>query len=440
MIIPTYMTGKKVAILGLGRSGMASAHALITASATVYAHDDHSPPPFVDGMVARPPDEWPWHRLDALVISPGIPVVYPKPHPAARLAQHHNVPIISDIEMLMHAKPKAKIIGITGTNGKSTIAALTAHILRENGIKTVLGGNIGTAVLDLDDPGAGGVIVLELSSYQLDITPSLRLDAAAIANITPDHLDRHGGWQGYVESKALIAKAVKKPGTLIIGHDEACGEIAKRYPEVARPIDRPCVRDVLRPPSLRGEHNAENIATALQLINAAGITIDADAIDKALVSYQGLPHRMEWIGQRDSIDFINDSKATNGVATAKALQSFPIIYWIAGGQMKEDGLGEAMTALAHVRRAYLIGSAAPIFEKILSEHCSTDMSKTVVVAAERAFRDATREHPSGATVLLSPAAASFDQFDSFEHRGEAFRSAAQAIISSPSDVREGVYD
>ena len=436
MIIPHHMTGKTVAILGCGRSGISACDALLMAGAACYIHDDQMVPDHVpaDAIISTP-DQWPWDNLDALVMSPGIPTLYPAPHPAAKQARARHIPIISDIELFMHSNVAARVIGITGTNGKSTTTALITHIINQCGMTAIAGGNIGTPVMALDDPGADGVIVLELSSYQLDITPSLRLDAAAILNITPDHLDRHGGWDGYRAAKEQIALAVTGDATtkhagLIIGCDDACRDIAAKYPHNSIMIDLETVSAKLAntdlPAALTGDHNLMNIGAAMLICDQLDITVPS--WDMALAGFTGLAHRMEWLGQCGNIQFINDSKATNGVAAAKALMSYQDIYWIVGGQLKQDGLGETMNALDHVRHAFVIGADTEDCVNMLTPHVSVDICHTIEQATQTAFATAHNDQADQATILLSPAAASFDQFKSFEHRGDAFRDAVNHIL------------
>ena len=430
MIIPHHMAGKTIAILGLGRTGLASCHALLKAGAQCVVYDDHAPLENIpQGAVARAPDDWDWGALDALITSPGIPTTYPEPHPAIASARQNNVPIMSDIALAMGAGLKAKLIGITGTNGKSTTTSLVVHLLNHLGFDAVAGGNIGTPIMALDDAGADGFIVLELSSYQLDITPNLALDAGALLNITPDHLDRHGGWEGYVASKMRILDGLKDGTTLLIGTDETCQDIAQKFPEKCQQIDPDIAPMTHLPPALQGAHNRINIACAIGLLAQCGVAPDThNDWHDALKNFAGLPHRMEWLGQKHGIDFINDSKATNGVATAHALRSFPHIYWIAGGRMKADGLGDALHALDHVCRAFLIGESMDGFAVALEGKVPYERSGDLTRATQSAYQAARDADDRAATILLSPAAASFDQFASFEARGEAFRTAIHALM------------
>ena len=433
MIIPSIMADQTVAVLGLGRSGLAACHALVKAGAVVMGHDD--------GLNARPndmpveaamtaPEAWPWQDLDYIVISPGIPHHFPTPHPVAQKAMETGVPVVSDIEMLMLAKPKAKVIGITGTNGKSTVVTLIDHLLRAAGIKTALGGNIGVAALGLTDPGQDGVIVLELSSYQLETTPSLALDAGAVVNITPDHLDRHGGWDGYVAAKANVVKAVKPAGLTVLGPQEAAAALSAVAASPVTIADPAAAPDRRSCPALSGPHNAVNTVIASEMVKFLGG--DDDTITAALATFKGLPHRMETLSSIDGITFINDSKATNGDAAAEALKTFENIYWIAGGSAKDDGLGVAADHLDHVQRAYMIGASAEQFADQVKHHCPVVISHHLEAATQSALDDAQKDALKNATVLLSPAAASFDQFKNFEMRGDRFRAIVTSLSSDLS--------
>ncbi|XDZ66279.1 UDP-N-acetylmuramoyl-L-alanine--D-glutamate ligase [Alphaproteobacteria bacterium LSUCC0684] len=428
MIIPFDMAGKTLAVLGLGRSGMASVSALVAAGATVHAHDDAASPPLPEGAISAPPSAWPWEDMTALVMSPGIPHAFPAPHPAAELARANGVPIISDIELLINAGPVARVVGITGTNGKSTTVKLLGHLLKEAGVPVAVGGNIGTAALALDDPGPEGVIVLELSSYQLETTPSLRLDAGALINITPDHLDRHGGWEGYIAAKRRLVEAIKPEGMLVLGRDpdlvDLAGPCAGKV-AVISPEDAPFIG--LRE-NLPGPHNIENGAIAFRLGRFLGL--DEAVMLGAIPGFKGLPHRMEIVGFAGPIRFVNDSKGTNSDAALQALRSYTSIYWIAGGLSKEKGIGTISAALGNIRRAYLIGKCAESFAADLAGKVEYRMSGTLDQAIRTAFADAREDNLPEATILLAPAAASFDQFAHFEERGDTFRRKALELIAA----------
>ena len=450
MIIPTSMAGKTIAVLGLGRSGIASVKALLAAGAKVFAYDDHNPNHDLPAeAVLTPPEKWPWEALAYLVISPGIPHAFPAPHKAAQMALSHDVPIITDVELLMQAQPRARIVGITGTNGKSTTTMLICHLLNACGIAAVAGGNIGIPVLDLDDPGDGGAIVLELSSYQLETVPSLKLEAGAIINITPDHLDRHCGWGGYVTAKTRLTEAIIPEGLLVLGSDDALAPLAGLCAARTERIDADTLEDIknkdIKNPALAGAHNIENAAIALKICaylgadwgSSQGRALEGDSLQMVLKSFKGLPHRMEQLGSHGGIQFVNDSKATNAQAAEKALKSFPSIYWIAGGQEKQSGITTLADSLDNVVRAYLIGEAAEHFATDIAPHVPCQLSGTLGEATRQAISDAISEQCENATILLAPAAASFDQFSNFEERGDSFRLLAQQWLAA-TDHKEAL--
>jgi len=428
MIIPHSMADKTIGVLGLGRSGMASIAALAAAGAHVYAHDDTLQPALGDDAIFMAPSDWPWDEMAALVISPGIPHEFPKPHKAAVLAREHNVPAISDIELLMQSRPAARLVGITGTNGKSTTVKLLGHLLKECGVPVAVGGNIGTAALALDDPGPDGVIVLELSSYQLETTPSLSLDAGALTNITPDHLDRHGGWDGYVAAKLRLVASVKPDGLLVLGRNPDLTELSGPCPGKAEVITPHATPFIGLNDSLVGPHNIENGAIAFRLGRFLGL--DLPAMLDAVPSFRGLPHRMEIIGFAGPVRFVNDSKATNAEAALQALRSYAGIYWIAGGLSKEEGIGVIRDALGNIRKAYLIGTCAEHFAADLNGKVEYSLLENLHQATEAAYTDAVQDNLPEATILLAPAAASFDQFANFEARGDTFRELALTLITA----------
>ena len=434
MLVPHSMSGKTVGILGLGLSGMAAAHALCAADATCWLHDDgrQAPDDRPAAMCAGHWRDWPWDRLNAMVISPGIPHDHPAPHPAAARARESGVEIISEIELAMRAAPQARLVAITGTNGKSTTTALLGHCLEKAGIKARVGGNIGDAACTLEDPGKDGVIVLELSSYQLETTPSLHADMTVLLNITPDHLDRHGGMDGYVAAKARILSALSAGGLAVFGAaDGPVAQLAGNFMAgggnavTVSARDLPAQLDLS--PALAGPHNAVNAAAVMTCLRHLGVG-DAD-IAAGLANFAGLPHRMQHVAQHEGVAFINDSKATNGVAAACALAAYDSIYWIAGGEAKEDGLGPAADATANVERAYLIGSAAADFAATLAGQVPIRLSGDLESATTAAFADASAAAGT-ATILLSPAAASFDQFANFAARGDAFCAIARQLAAS----------
>ncbi len=440
MLIPVRMAGKIVGVLGLGRSGLAAAATLLAAGATLFLTDDHkTPEQLPEGAHLLSWSDWPWTEIDLMVISPGIAHSYPAPHPAVKLAAENNVEVVSEIEIAMLAQPAARIVGITGTNGKSTTTALVGHCLEVAGIAVAVGGNIGEAACQINDPGPNGVIVLELSSYQLETTPSLRTDVSVLLNISPDHLDRHGGMDGYVAAKTQILRALGDGGLAILGESDAYVRslaaeqaTAGQLVQIARSSDVPTGSNQC--PALTGAHNAENAAAAALVLRQLGV--DTNIIDRGMASFAGLPHRLQHVASAGPIAFVNDSKATNGVAAARALEAFDNIYWIAGGLAKEDGIGAAAQALNHVTGAYLIGESTPIFIRALEGHCPVTTHGNLHAAIIAAFADAWAGGIA-ATVLLAPAAASFDQFDNFAARGEAFTSIAQQLAASVRETGKG---
>jgi UDP-N-acetylmuramoylalanine--D-glutamate ligase len=447
--------GRKVAVMGLGKSGIATAEALRAAGAEVWAWDDSAAgrkAAEARGLTPIDLTQCDWRQVSSLVLSPGIPHTYPKPNPVATLAKQHNVEIIGDIELLARSERQARYIGITGTNGKSTTTALIGHILRKAGRRIAVGGNIGTPVLALD-PLGDGLYVLEMSSYQLELTPSLAFDVAILINITPDHLDRHGGMDGYVAAKRLIFRGQGAKQTAVVGVDDEHSrhiqaDLSARGGQIVIPISitRPVdggayvkdgilydatrgtatrVADLNPIPTLPGSHNWQNAAAAYAACRAVGV--EAGTIADALATYPGLAHRQELVAVVDGIPFINDSKATNADAAEKALVCYDAIYWIAGGLPKEGGIDALTPLFPRIRRAYLIGQAAADFARTLGDAAPHEIVGTLEAAVAAAHRDARRDKISGAVVLLSPACASFDQFANFEARGDAFRALAQAL-------------
>ena len=460
-------SGYPVAVMGLGKSGLATAEALRAAGAEVWAWDDSEAKreeARAKGFEPVDLTTCPWSELTSLVLSPGIPHTHPKPHPAAALARKHKVEIIGDIELLARCERHATFIGVTGTNGKSTTTALIGHILKRAGKRAAVGGNIGTPVLALD-PLGDGIYVLEMSSYQLELTVSLTFDVAVLINISPDHLDRHGGMDGYVKAKKLIFHRQTTPRTAVVGvddphalalHDELMrtGDQHVIAISAARRLDRGVyvedgilfdaiqgpaekVGDLRPIPTLPGQHNWQNAAAAHAACRAIGV--DGNTIVEAMASYPGLAHRQETVAVIGGLTFVNDSKATNADAAAKALGCYDAIYWIAGGRAKEGGIASLAPLFGRIRRAYLIGESAQPFARSLPASLPHEISLTLEAALKAAHRDAIKDGASGAVILLSPAAASFDQFANFEARGDAFRSLTLALpgASRPAVTTEG---
>ncbi|MBM3565808.1 MAG: UDP-N-acetylmuramoyl-L-alanine--D-glutamate ligase, partial [Alphaproteobacteria bacterium] len=405
-------------------------------------------------------------ELTSLVLSPGVPLHHPQPHRVVEMARKAGCEVIGDIELLARTMREAAYIGVTGTNGKSTTTALIGHILKIAGRPCQTGGNIGRPALDLEPLGADGVYVLEMSSYQIDLTFSITFDIAVLLNISPDHLDRHGDMPGYIAVKRRIFHRQTKPRTAVIGIDDPhCEKIWRELQaaneQVVVPIssvrraeggvyaldgtlydDRGghdlAVADLAAMRALPGRHNAQNAAAAYAAATAAGV--EPSVAIACMRSFPGLAHRQERIATVDGVAYVNDSKATNADAAAKALACYPRIYWIAGGRAKEGGLADAQPFLDRVRRAFLIGEAARGFEVFLKERgVATDRAGTLDVAVARAreaaLADARTDGP-GAVVLLSPACASFDQFSDFEARGEAFRKLVTALPGTRSEPEE----
>ncbi len=447
MITSPAFAGKRYAVLGLARSGLASAEALLASGAHIVAWDSSerarenlrssrakSRGAGTDSEV-RPSTSLGTNELriediletditgfDGIVVSPGVPI---NRHPIADRAREAGVALIGDIELFAQARlglPPHKVVGITGTNGKSTTTALICHILRSAGVPATMAGNIGFPIMEQDPLPAGGVYVLELSSYQIDLTRSLDCDIAVLLNITPDHLDRYGGFDGYVASKArLLAMQSPEHVAVIAIEDELTRAIAAQPGARRILVSSSDVGDQSRWPSLQGPHNAQNAAAAIAATRELGLS-DAQ-IDAGLRSYVALPHRMEPIGEKHGVLFVNDSKATNPDSTAPALAAFPAIHWIVGGLAKSEELGPIEAQLGHVRAAYTIGEAGPMFARLLEGKVPVRPCELLIDAVGQAAEAAR----PGEVVLLSPACASFDQFRDFEARGDTFRAAVEAL-------------
>lgn len=450
--------GETVALFGLGLSGIASAKALSAGGARVLAWDDAEASRTAaasQGIEITNLKEVDWASCAALILAPGVPLTHPEPHWSVQKAHEANVEIIGDTELFFRERKrlgsKARVVAITGTNGKSTTAALTAHVLKSGGLNASLGGNIGTAILDLPPFSDDQIYVIEFSSYQIDLNPGLEADAAALLNITPDHLDRHGTLDNYAAIKARVFSGLKQGGLAVIGIDDAlcqtiAGTLAGPF-DVARvsvhnPVETGVSASdgVLREfsksteraslelagiGSLRGEHNAQNAAVCFALARAMGL--DTHAIARGLKSFPGLEHRMEEVGRLGKVLFINDSKGTNADAAAHALASFSDIFWIAGGLAKTGGIESLKEFFPHIVHAYLIGEAAQDFARTLLGHVEYTICGTLDKAVAAAAVDAARSEKQEPAVLLSPACASFDQFRSFAVRGDAFKAEVAGL-------------
>ncbi len=464
MIAVTTFAGKKIAVFGLGGSGLVSASALLAGGADVVAYDDDAQSvakanaggiPTADLRTAD------WSRLAALVLAPGVPLTHPAPHWSVRLAQRAGVAVIGDIELFCrerrHIAPDAPFVAITGTNGKSTTTALIAHLTASAGMDAQLGGNIGTAILSLAPPRAASarplrLHVVECSSYQIDLAPSLDPSVGILINLSEDHLDRHGTMEHYAAVKERLVAGVPNDGTPIVGvDDDWCHAIAERLVRSGKRVVRISVKGTLADGiyvegrrimraeggdaaliaeiggigSLRGLHNAQNAACAAAAAQALGIA--PAAIQTGLRSFPGLVHRMEEVGRRDAVLFVNDSKATNVDSAAQALVCFSDIFWIAGGRAKTGGIEPLRNFFPRIRKAYLIGEAAEEFAATLGRAVAYEITGTLDNALAAAARDAEASPAREPVVLLSPACASFDQYRNFVVRGDAFRALVRAL-------------
>ena len=385
MITSPAFRGKRYAVLGLARSGRATAEALVASGAEVTAWDSREEARAAVAAKAELADplEIDLSGYDGVVVSPGVPL---NTHPIAAKARAAGVPVIGDIELFAQARPSLpphKVVGITGTNGKSTTTALVHHILKTAGVPTTMGGNIGLPILAQDPLSDGGVYVLELSSYQIDLTFSLDCDVAVLLNVTPDHLDRYESFDAYAASKARLFEMQTASHSAFIGiNDVESRKIEARLLETTSllvgAIDPLIVIDERAWPSLQGPHNAQNAAAAIGVCEVLGV--DDDDINEGLYSYPGLPHRMERIAEKNGILFVNDSKATNPESTAPALAAYPYIHWIVGGRAKSDGLGPCADQLGHVRAAYTIGEAGPMFARLLEGRVPVRRSEYLAAA------------------------------------------------------------
>jgi UDP-N-acetylmuramoylalanine--D-glutamate ligase len=369
-------------------------------------------------------DEIDLTQFDSLVVTPGLPL---NRHPIAQRARDADVEIIGDVELFARARPELpphKVVGITGTNGKSTTTALVHHILETAGVPTAMGGNIGLPILAQDPLPEGGVYVLELSSYQIDLTQSLDCDVAVLLNITPDHLDRYESFEAYAASKGrlLSMQSPEHFGLICCSTEAAMDQWPLNHPQSVGLVEVESKLEWMnRFTALQGPHNLENLAAAQSV--CIQLRIPHAAIEEGLRTYPGLPHRMERVREKDGVTFVNDSKATNPTATAPALAAFERIRWICGGLAKTDSLDECAPHFGHVRKAYTIGEAGELFASLLSPHMDVSQCQTL----ERAVGEAAAEAVSGDTVLLSPACASFDQFRDFEERGDQFRRLVEGL-------------
>jgi UDP-N-acetylmuramoylalanine--D-glutamate ligase len=455
LIVARSFAHQDVAVFGLARSGIASVRALKAGGARVHAWDDGESARALaasEGAAVTPWRDWPWDRIKALILSPGVPLTHPAPHEIVAKAREAGAEIIGDIELFAREKGTAPVIAITGTNGKSTTTALIGHILESCGFHAQVGGNIGKPVLELSPPGTKTVYVLEVSSYQIDLSPGLVPDVAVLSNITPDHIDRHGSLENYAAVKTRLLQQTAKTGSVVIGVDDAqtsaiFTKLASSFGARAVPVSvgkvlgrgvfvldgtlydaqsahAARIADLKLASHLPGVHNWQNAALAYAAVKP--YVKDSRAIAAAIADFPGLAHRMEDVGRIGKARYINDSKATNADAAARALACFPDIFWIAGGKAKEGGIESLAPLFARIRKAYLIGDAAQTFARTLEGLVPYDMSGTLENALAAASADAEMSQAASPVVLLSPACASFDQFRDFEQRGDMFRALVAA--------------
>jgi UDP-N-acetylmuramoylalanine--D-glutamate ligase len=459
MIPVTIFADRKIAVFGLGGSGLATASALQAGGADVVGSDDDEgviARAAAAGIPARNFREVDWSKVAALVLAPGVPLTHPVPHWAVGLARAAAVEVIGDIELFCRERrrqaPRSPFIAITGTNGKSTTTALVAHLAARAGLDAQLGGNIGTPILSLLPPQTGRAHVIECSSYQIDLAPSIDPSVGILLNVSEDHLDRHGTLANYAAIKERLVAGVQADGSAIVGVDDNwCQAAADRIERAGKHVVRVSVRRPLSDGlyveaeqimqaaggtaraiahiggigSLRGVHNAQNAACAAGAALALGLS--QDAIQAGLRSFPGLAHRMEEVGRKGAVLFVNDSKATNADAAARALACFTDIFWIAGGRAKTGGIESLRGFFPRIRKAYLIGEAADEFSATLQGHVEHEIVATLDRAVEAAARDAEAAVAAEPVVLLSPACASFDQYRNFEVRGTAFRDLVLAL-------------
>ena len=470
MIPARSLQGKAVAVFGLARTGQAAVASLGAGGSEVFAWDDvletHDAAEKSGARVVSP-DEWPWDRMKALILSPGIPLTHPKPHAIVLKAREAGVPVIGDFELFAQevrdsgsGVPLAPTIAVTGTNGKSTTTALIGHILKNCGFDAQVGGNIGRAVLELEPPSSRTVYVTEISTFQIDLAPNFRPDVTVLLNLSPDHIDRHGSMEAYAAVKERLVRQTSRDGQVLIGVDDpytsaiftrasSAGGAAATPVSVGKVLGRGVfvvdgvlydaqgqratrVLELEKAQRLPGAHNWQNAALAFAACKP--FVRDTRHITEAIQTFPGLAHRLEEVGRIGRVRFVNDSKATNSDAAERALACFSDVYWIAGGRAKEGGIASLNSHFPRIRKAYLIGEAAAGFAKTLEGHAPYEIAGTLDDAVAHAARDAGSSQAAEPVVLLSPACASYDQFRDFEARGDAFRSLV-AKIDLPS-VRE----
>jgi len=457
----TVFKGQSVAVFGLGGSGFVTAQALVAGGARVNVWDDNEharEKARAAGLRIENLAGADWRAFSALVLSPGVPLTHPAPHWTVLTAKEAGIEVIGDIELFCRERRgiarAAPFVAITGTNGKSTTTALVAHLFRTFGFPVEVGGNIGTPILALAPPDESRVHVIECSSYQIDLAPSLDPSVGILLNVTPDHLDRHGTMENYAAIKARLVHAAD---LAVVGVDDSYTRaIATELRRAGRHVseisaagaavddgiafedgrlwrraggESALIADLAGIASLRGAHNGQNAAAAVAALGPLGL--DAARVAKGLASFPGLAHRLEEVGRRGKVLFVNDSKATNADAAEKALLSFKDVFWILGGRAKQGGIEPLRPLFDRIVKAYLIGEASEAFAKTIGEAFPVTFCETLETAVPKAAIDAAASGIAEPVVLLSPACASFDQFPDFEKRGDHFRDLAKALIDAP---------
>jgi UDP-N-acetylmuramoylalanine--D-glutamate ligase len=457
MIPATTFNGCRVAVFGLGRSGLATCQSLAAGGAVVLPWDENErarAAAEAEGLSLVDLAKADWSQINSLVLAPGVPLTHPAPHWTVNRAREANVEIIGDIEIFARERSAhaggAPFIAITGTNGKSTTTALIAHLLRASGRDTQMGGNIGVPVLLLEPFALDRYYVIEMSSYQIELTPTLNPSVGILLNISPDHIDRHGTFENYAAIKGRLPASsevavvsVDDPAVAEIARDLAANHpklvpvsVNSRLPngyyfEDGRGYNacdgsRGVVATLDGISTLRGRHNAQNVMAGYAALESLGIP--ASDLSNALKSFPGLAHRLEEIGRRDGVVYVNDSKATNAESAAVALASFEgDIFWICGGRAKDGGIESLAEYFPRVTRAYLIGESEDAFADQLEGRVDYARCGTLEIAAAAAARDAANCKGEEPVVLLAPACASFDQYPSFEARGDHFRDIIDAL-------------
>lgn len=454
----TTFAGKRIALFGLGGSGLATARSLVAGGADVTCWDDGAAgreKALAAGLAVADLSQADWARFDSFVLSPGVPLTHPTPHWTVEHAKNAGVEIIGDIEIFCRERaalaPDAPFVAITGTNGKSTTTALIAHLFAAFGSDVQMGGNIGIPALALAPPSPSRVHVLELSTFQIDLTPSLHPSIGVLLNLTPDHLDRHGTMAAYAAIKERLVAASDR--AIVAADDDFTRAIVTRLRAAGRSVTTVSAQDdaadaefradgahVLKGAqriadlsgigTLRGRHNAQNAVCAIAAVRAADPQRDSVTLQKALTTFAGLPHRMEEVARDGKVLFVNDSKATNADATEKALGSFKDVFWILGGRAKEGGIAPLAPFFPRIAKAYLIGEASEDFARTLGSAVPHEFCGTLDVAVAHAARDAARCDAVEPVVLLSPACASYDQFPNYEVRGDRFRDLVKSLTLS----------